>query len=167
MECRVSYNDTLSEFVAETGYEEWPVVEVSWHGALAYAEYYGERLPSEAEWEKAARGTVNVFGVIDGVGAGYPYPWGDAQPNGELANFGNSFGSPEDVQSYPQGMSWFGAFNMAGNVWEWTGTTEGSKRVRRGGSYISPPDRLKTAARYFSDPFTTDRAVGFRCAKDP
>lgn len=167
LECRISYDEDSLKFMAETGYEDWPVVEVSWFGAQAFTEFYGKRLPTEVEWEKAARGTVNVFGVIDGVGVGYPYPWGDSEPDDQLANFGNAFGAPEDVQSYPEGMSWFGAFNLAGNVWEWTATVEGSSRVRRGGSYISPSERLKTGTQYFSDPATTDRAIGFRCAADP
>lgn len=166
-ECRISFIDSLGVFAAEQGYEDWPVVEISWYGAVAYAEFYGERLPTEAEWEKAARGTVDFFGEYDGVGVGYPYPWGDATPDENLANFGDSFGAPEDVQSYPQGMSWFGAFNLAGNVWEWTATVEGGNRVRRGGSYVSPADRLKTAAQFFSDPTLTDKTIGFRCAADP
>ncbi|RJP77637.1 MAG: hypothetical protein C4524_07900 [Candidatus Zixiibacteriota bacterium] len=166
-ESRLQYVDSLDTFVAEAGYENLPVALVSWYGAQAFAEFYGRRLPTEVEWEKAARGTVDLFGKVDGVGVGYPYPWGDQAPNAQLANFDSGLGGLEVVQSYPQGMSWYGAFNMGGNAWEWTATANGSSRVRRGGSYLSSAEMLLTAARFFSDPAITDKAIGFRCAMDP
>ncbi len=164
---RIRFVDSLAQFEVESGYEDMPVVMVSWYGAEGYAEFYGERLPTESEWEKAARGISNEFGALNGIGVGYKYPWGNDAPNDFLANFGKNFGSPEPVDSYPEGMSWFGAFNLAGNVSEWTATPIGSARVRRGGSYLSNPDDLRCAARYLADPITTHPSIGFRCAADP
>ncbi len=166
-ESGVIWVDTLAAFAAADGYAELPAVMVSWHGADAFATFYGERLPSENEWEKAARGDVNALGTVSGVGVGYPYPWGEATPHQDLANFGSPTGSAAEAVSYPQGMSWFGAFNMAGNVWEWTATIQGSTRVRRGGGFASTAGDIRTAARFFSDPMTTDRTFGFRCAANP
>lgn len=165
--CQINFNGTTEEFIVKDENESLPVVEVSWHGASFYAEYYGERLPTEQEWEKAARGIVDVFGSIEGVGVGYPYPWGDALPTASLANFNQIHGAPSRVDAYPTGMSWFGAFNMAGNVWEWTATTIGTNRVLRGGGYISDAELLRTAYRSLSDPVITSRDIGFRCAADP
>jgi iron(II)-dependent oxidoreductase len=164
---RIRYVDSLAQFEVESGYEDVPVVLVSWFGAKGYAEFYGERLPTESEWEKAARGVSTEFGSLNNVGVGYKYPWGNDPPNDFLANFGNNFGSPEPVDSYSDGMSWFGAFNLAGNVSEWTATQIGSTRVRRGGSFLSNPDDLRVAARYLTDPIATHPSIGFRCAADP
>lgn len=164
---RIRFVDSLSHFEVETGYEDVPVVMVSWYGAGGYAEFYEKRLPTESEWEKAARGVSSEFGELNGTGVGYKYPWGNDAPSYFLANYGNNFGTPEPVDSYPEGMSWFGAFNLAGNVSEWTATQIGSARVRRGGSYLSNPDDLRCAARYLTDPITTHPSIGFRCAADP
>jgi formylglycine-generating enzyme required for sulfatase activity len=85
-------------------------VRVSWHDAVAYATWAGKRLPSEEEWEKAARGTD-----------GRKYPWGDEEPTPDLCNFGKNEGGTTPVGKYsPQGDSPYGCADMAGNVWEWT-----------------------------------------------
>ncbi|TKJ39032.1 hypothetical protein CEE37_11445 [candidate division LCP-89 bacterium B3_LCP] len=165
-DCPIRYNSSVQGFEVEVGSEELPVVMVTWYGASFYAQYYAKRLPTESEWEKAARGVVDVFGTVAGVGVGYPYPWGDAIPTESLANFGDIIGSPVDVDSYTAGMSWFGAFNMAGNVREWTATSIGGAKIHRGGSFLSSADLLKTAMRTFSDPQTTDKTIGFRCVVD-
>jgi formylglycine-generating enzyme required for sulfatase activity len=94
----------------DAGYADHPVTDVTWHQANVYAAWAGGRLPTEAEWEKACRGT-----------GGRIYPWGDSAPTAELANYGNSVGDTMPVGKYsPQGDSAYGLIDMAGNVWEWT-----------------------------------------------
>ena len=115
-DCRIIWDG--SSFSVIEGYGNHPVVEVSWHGANAFAEHYGLRLPDEYEWEKAARGMT-----------GADYPWGDSI-SGDNANYYNS-GDPWDNGTTPAGYyngengttdspSPYGAYDMAGNVWNWT-----------------------------------------------
>jgi formylglycine-generating enzyme required for sulfatase activity len=169
-ECRIAYIESQTTFIPKIGYEQTPAVMVSWWGAGAFAAFYGQRLPTELEWEKAARGVSNLLGSVDGVGFGYIYPWGDQNPTPELANFGHSpgMGAPQLVTALSQGTSWYGALNMAGNVMEWTATSIGSNyRVLRGGSYLSSAADLRTPMRFFYDPVATFDSYGFRCVSDP
>jgi formylglycine-generating enzyme required for sulfatase activity len=158
------------------GQGDMPVVLVSWDDAAAYARWAGKRLPTEAEWEYAARGAQ-----------GKKFPWGDSW-NAALCN---SLGSdpfdatPAPVGSFPKGASWCGAMDMAGNVWEWVadwyspeyysaspskdpaGPATGRYRAIRGGSWGSPSDLCRSYARGFRPPYARSDAAGFRCAADP
>jgi formylglycine-generating enzyme required for sulfatase activity len=125
------------------GAVQHPVVMVTWYGADAYCKSVGGRLPTEAEWEYAARGPE-----------GRAYPWGDAMPDCDRARYGDCARAPVQIGSLPEGASWCGALDMAGNVWEWvadwfgdypaapqenpTGPPSGRLPVQRGGGWHSP-----------------------------
>jgi len=155
-------------YVAERGYEDHPVTEVSWYGAQAYCKHYAKRLPSEAEWEKAARGTEGVT-----------YPWGEQFDPGKL-NSDYRVGDTAPVGSYPDGTSPYSAYDIAGNVWEWVadwydaypGSAYRSPffghkyKVVRGGSWNHPGDDARCARRDIAHPDRRLRVVGFRCACD-
>jgi len=156
-----------------------PVVHVCLHEAQAYARWSGRRLPSEAEWEKAAS--------WDPVsGRARRYPWGDDPPDPDRANLGQRYHQPAPVGSYPRGASAYGVRQMLGDVWEWTSTPFGGypgfvtfpyreysevffgpdHTVLRGGSWATDPVACRTTFRNWDYPIRRQIFAGFRTARD-
>jgi serine/threonine-protein kinase len=167
-----SKSKTRLFYYGDSRYGDYPVIHVSWEGAHAYCQWAGRRLPSEAEWEKAARGPD-----------GQVYPWGDASPNPGLANFNNHVGDTTAIGRYPDGASPYGALDMAGNVAEWVadwygenyyavtpadnplGPDSGTYRVLRGGSWFNPARVVRVTFRLWNYPDLRFEGGGFRCAR--
>lgn len=164
----------LDKWYAKDGFGDFPVTDITFFGAAAYCEWTGGRLPTEAEWEKAARGDDRRI-----------YPWGnDAPENAEFSNYNNLLRGPVSVTSYEDVESPYGTVNMAGNVWEWTSDyyfyeayNTGSNHnpsfpnssdsqnmvVIRGGSYINHDMDVRTTRRGKAQDTDATQHLGFRC----
>jgi iron(II)-dependent oxidoreductase len=156
-----------------------PVVHVCFHEAQAYATWAGKRLPTEPEWEKAAR-------FDPATGRSRRYPWGDADPTPEHANVGQRHLSPAAVGAYPAGASPLGVHQLIGDVWEWVDSEfagypgftafpyrEYSEvffgpdyRMLRGGSFGTDPAACRGTFRNWDYPVRRQIFAGFRCARD-
>lgn len=187
-------NEAYEEFVRATGYPppaHWfggatppglaqhPVTHVDWHDAQAFCRWAGVRLPTEAEWEKAARGPLPASGYA------HTYPWGNARPDATRLNYRRNtkrVTTTTPVDQYPLGASPYGVLDLAGNVWEWVssayapypysaddgreGLQTSVQRVLRGGSFASPSARyVRCAMRSLSYPTRRREHIGFRVAQ--
>jgi formylglycine-generating enzyme required for sulfatase activity len=170
---------TRDDYFNNPDYALYPVIQVTYEDAQTYCEWAGMRLPTEAEWELAAR---SVYANL--------YPWGNEDPDCTLANSLNDLtvtscvGDTTRVGSYPLGSSDYGVMDMAGNVWEWVadyysadyytdsptenpqGPESGSERVVRGGGWSGSWRYLRTPSRAYDLPFYSGADLGFRCAMD-
>jgi formylglycine-generating enzyme required for sulfatase activity len=150
------------------GKENYPVTQVSFNDALAYCQWTQKDLPTEAQWEKAARGPD-----------GFIYPWRNSEPDEATANFNNIIGTSTPVNEYEKGQSYYGLYDMAGNVYQWckdwyavgervtknpTGPQNGVEHVIKGASFIDGSENLRSANRDRYPSNYSSYLFGFRCS---
>ncbi len=165
---RWTNSSTRSNYYNNLDYGNYPVVNVDWNQAQTYCEWAGGSLPTEAQWEKAARGTD-----------GRSFPWGEENPDCDLANYRGCTFDSRPVTDYQAGTSPYGALNMTGNVREWVydwygpykkgetnnpvGPSSGYYRMIRGSSWYDDIKFNRSAFRFFYNPSITLSSIGFRC----
>ena len=168
-------------FAVRPEFRDTPATGVTWFGAAAYAQWLARRLPTESEWEKAARGAADSTGTYEqtAIHVGTRYPWGNAPATTTLANFGGFLGGKRAVASFPAGAAlWWDApiYDLAGNVWEWCDDwyaayanphqppPTGTRKVVRGGAWDQPAEKILVGYRWYLEPELSSPKIGFRCA---
>ncbi len=163
-------SSTRASYYGNAAFDNYPVIYISWSDAQTYCEWAGRSLPTEAQWERAVRGTNQRA-----------YPWGNEAPSDNRSNFNRNVGDTTEVGQYLVGISQYGALDMAGNVWEWmkdwydgkyyaslptrnpTGPSSGSVRALRGGSWFDSGAEVRSSSRGHISPDLRSDNVGFRC----